>query len=57
MVEVKRDQTDNLRPVKPDREKSLTRIDGIQAAVTGLDGWIRTASKARDRKVIVGSRR
>ncbi|MGY5764974.1 terminase large subunit [Brachybacterium sp. DNPG3] len=57
VVEVKRDQTDNLKPVKPDREKSLTRIDGIQAAVTGLDGWIRTASKARDRKIIVGSRR
>lgn len=57
VVEVKRDQTDNIRPVKPDRQKSLTRIDGIQAAVTGLDGWIRTATKNTNRKVIVGSRR
>ena len=57
VVEVKRDQTDNIRPVKPNREKSVTRIDGIQAAVTGLDGWIRTASRSTSRKVIVGSRR
>lgn len=57
VVEVKRDQTDNLRPVKPNRQQSSTRIDGIQAAVTGLDGWIRTASKQRRRKVVVGSRR
>jgi len=40
-VEVKTDGADNLRPVKPDRAKSASRIDGIQAAVTGLDGWVR----------------
>ena len=40
VVEVKRDETDNIRPVKPNRQQALTRIDGIQAAVTGLDGWI-----------------
>lgn len=40
-VEVKRDDNDNIRPVKPNRQKSLNRIDGIQAAVTGLDGWLR----------------
>lgn len=57
VVEVKRDQTDNIRPVKPDRQKSLTRIDGIQAAVTGLDGWIRTATKSQSRRVVIGSRR
>lgn len=57
VVEVKRDETDNIRPVKPNRQQSLTRIDGIQAAVTGLDGWIRTATQNTDRKVIVGSRR
>ena len=57
VVEVKRDETDNIRPVKPNRQKSLTRIDGIQAAVTGLDGWLRTASKSTSRKVVVGSRR
>lgn len=57
VVEVKRDETDNLRPVKPNRQQALTRIDGIQAAVTGLDGWIRTATQNTHRKVVVGSRR
>jgi len=41
VVEVKNDGADNIRPVKPDRAKSVTRIDGIQAAVTGLDGYVR----------------
>jgi phage terminase large subunit-like protein len=57
VVEVKRDETDNIRPVKPNRQQALTRIDGIQAAVTGLDGWIRTATQNTHRKVVVGSRR
>jgi hypothetical protein len=43
--------------VKPNRQQALTRIDGIQAAVTGLDGWIRTATQNTHRKVVVGSRR
>lgn len=41
VVEVKNDGSDNIRPVKPDRRKSTTRIDGIQAAVTAMDGVIR----------------
>lgn len=45
VVEVKNDGLDNIRPVKPDRQKSVTRIDGIQAAVTGLDGRLRVAKK------------
>jgi phage terminase large subunit-like protein len=45
VVEVKNDGLDNIRPVKPDRQKSISRIDGIQAAVTGLDGRIRVAKK------------
>lgn len=40
-AEVKSDGLDNIRPVKPDRKKAVTRIDGVQAAVTGLDGWVR----------------
>ena len=40
-AEVKSDGLDNIRPVKPDRQRAVTRIDGIQAAVTGLDGWVR----------------
>ena len=32
----KSDGNDCIRPVKPDREKESSRIDGIQAAVTGM---------------------
>lgn len=46
VVEVKTDGLDNIRPVKPDRGKSTTRIDGIQAAVTALDGRLRMANVA-----------
>jgi phage terminase large subunit-like protein len=45
VVEVKNDGMDNIRPVKPDRQKSMYRIDGIQAAVTGLDGVVRKATQ------------
>jgi phage terminase large subunit-like protein len=41
VVEVKNDGLDNIRPVKPDRRKSSSRIDVIQAGVTALDGWVR----------------
>lgn len=40
-VEVIRDKDDNLRPVKPDRQKETTRVDGITAAVMAVDGWDR----------------
>lgn len=56
-VEVKRDDADNLRPVKPDRRKASTRIDGIQAAATGLDGWVRRPKQTERRKVVVVSGR
>jgi phage terminase large subunit-like protein len=47
MVEVKNDGADNIRPVKPDRKQSISRIDGIQAAVTGLDGIVRAPEAAK----------
>jgi hypothetical protein len=34
-------------PVKPDRKQSSTRIDGIQAAVTALDGIVRAPEVAK----------
>lgn len=37
-LEVKRDESDNVRPVKPDRGKSMSRIDAVVAALTGLFG-------------------
>ncbi|HEX5198487.1 MAG TPA: terminase TerL endonuclease subunit [Actinoplanes sp.] len=41
VVEAKNDGQDNYRLVKPERGKSQARIDGIAAAVTGLDGYVR----------------
>lgn len=52
VVEVKRDDLDNIRPVKPDRRKSSSRIDGIQAAVTAMDGWVRRKRVVRRRVVV-----
>lgn len=41
VVETRSDGNDNLRLVKPDRRKSQARIDGIAAATTCLDGYLR----------------
>ncbi|MGM0782145.1 MAG: terminase large subunit [Actinomycetota bacterium] len=57
-TETKTDETDNIRPVKPNRRSSMRRIDGIQAAVTGLDGWVRAGLNTKpERKVTVFGRR
>lgn len=40
-VEVIRDNSDNVRPVKPKRQSSTKRVDGITAGVMALDGWMR----------------
>lgn len=45
VVEAKNDGQDNLRLVKPDRAKSGSRIDGMSAMVTGLDGYVRHPRK------------
>lgn len=36
---VKRDDNDNIRPVKPDRQKAGKRIDGMVALITALFGY------------------
>jgi phage terminase large subunit-like protein len=54
VVEVKNDGFDNIRPVKPDRRQSSTRIDGIQAAVTGLDGIVRAPEIAKKLTRVTG---
>lgn len=41
VVEAKNDGQDNYRLVKPERQKSQARIDGIAGAVIGLDGYVR----------------
>lgn len=40
-VEVKTDDLDNVRPVKPDRASSGKRVDGITAAVMAVDTYLR----------------
>ncbi|MGW6754520.1 terminase large subunit [Streptomyces sp. NPDC055006] len=44
-VEILADGNDNFRPVKPDRKKSSSRIDGIAAAVMAMDGYVRRPVK------------
>ncbi|MET0521487.1 MAG: terminase TerL endonuclease subunit, partial [Jiangellaceae bacterium] len=41
VVETITDGQDNYRLVKPKRDKSQARIDGIAAMTTGLDGYLR----------------
>jgi phage terminase large subunit-like protein len=55
VVEVKNDGLDNIRPVKPDRKKSSSRIDGFQAAVTAMDGIVRTSLKKKSSVIYTGS--
>lgn len=40
-VEVLRDKDDNIRPVKPDRQVSTKRVDGIHAGVMAIEVWLR----------------
>ena len=54
VVEVKKDDAENIRPVKPDRKLSSTRIDGIQATVTALDGIVRAPEAAKGLTRVTG---
>jgi phage terminase large subunit-like protein len=54
VVEVKNDGSDNIRPVKPNRRESSTRIDGIQAAVTAMDGLVRAPEAAKKLTRVTG---
>jgi phage terminase large subunit-like protein len=45
VVEVIADGNDNIRTVKPDRNKSAARIDGIQSSVMALSGYLRRPKK------------
>lgn len=46
-VELKRDNSDNVRPVKPDRNKSGKRIDGFVALILAIDGYLRRGTGRR----------
>lgn len=46
-VEIYSDGNDNIRPRKPDRKESSSRIDGIAAAVMALDGYVKRPIKRK----------
>jgi hypothetical protein len=54
MVETITDGQDNYRLVKPKREKSQARIDGIAAMTTGLDGYLRRGGERKSLTRVVG---
>lgn len=45
-VVARTDPADNIKPVKPDRNRSRKRIDGIVALIMGIDRIMRDESKA-----------
>lgn len=46
-LEVRKDDNENVKPVKPDRAASGKRIDGMVALIEGIDGWMRRGRRAR----------
>jgi phage terminase large subunit-like protein len=44
-IEARADDQENIRPVKPDRNKSGRRIDGMVALIMAVDGWQRRNRK------------
>lgn len=55
VTDIKTDDLDNIRPVKPNRKKSSSRIDGFQAAVTGMDGIVRSSLVQQQSVIYTGS--
>lgn len=45
--ELKSDPAENIRPVKPNRQRSGKRIDGILAVILALDGYMRRGRTRR----------
>lgn len=45
--ELKQDHRENIMPVKPNREKSGNRIDGVVAAILALSGYIKRGQHRR----------
>lgn len=46
-IEVRQDDNENIRPVKPERKKSGKRIDGMVALALALAAWLRYQEEAR----------
>lgn len=54
VVETITDGNDNYRLVKPKRDKSQARIDGIAAMATGLDGYLRRGGEKKQLTRVTG---
>lgn len=54
VVETTSDGQDNYRLVKPNRNKSQARIDGIAAMTTGLDGYVRRGGAKKQLTRVTG---
>jgi phage terminase large subunit-like protein len=46
-LEVRKDDNENVKPVKPERGATGKRIDGMVALIESIDGWMRRGSRAR----------
>lgn len=49
-VDVKRDDNGNVRPVKPEIDKSSARIDGISASLMGVFCWLKHGTGTTQRR-------
>ena len=45
--EVKTDLNENVRPIKPNRQKARHRIDAVVSAAMAVDGWLRNPEPQR----------
>ena len=54
-LHVRRDENDNVRPVKPDRQESAKRIDAMVALVMALFCWQRYEAPAEPRVRLLGA--
>lgn len=46
-AEVRQDPAENIKLVKPERDRSTARIDAIAALANAVDGWLRTPTPKR----------
>lgn len=51
-VEVRQDDAENIKPVKPDRQRARARIDAVVSAAMALDGWLRNPAPRRSGRAV-----
>ena len=50
--EVKSDLNENVRPIKPNRQKARHRIDAVVSAAMAVDGWLRNPAPAKQYRAV-----